>query len=108
MASRSEIKAAAKKLPDTYFDLVRLFPLTHIRDDSHLENAQRVIEKLLGQRLDKGAEEYLDALTDLVETHEDEHEPMRDASEADVLRELMRYNDLSQPCLAKEVKIAQE
>jgi HTH-type transcriptional regulator/antitoxin HigA len=101
------IKPSAPALPDTYIKLVKRFPLTHIRDDNHLVAAQDVIDRLLEQNLDKGAQEYLDALTDLVETYEDEHELIPDASESDVLRELMRANRLSQPRLAKKVGIAQ-
>ena len=100
-------KIAARMLPDTYFALVKRFPLTHIRDDDHLEAAQEVIDRLLEEDLDEGAREYLDALTDLVETYEDEHVPIPDASEADVLRELMRSNGLSQAKLAKAVGISQ-
>ena len=100
-------RAATRTLPATYFKLVKQFPLTHIRDEAHLVAVQDVIDGLLEQNLDKGAQEYLDALTDLVETYEDEHEPIPDASEADVLRELMRANRLSQPRLAKKVGIAQ-
>ncbi len=96
-----------KTLPDSYFKLVQQFPLTHIRDEHHLEAAQRMIDRLLQARLDRGAQEYLDALTDLVETYEDEHEAFPDASEADVLRELMRSNGLSQIKLAKETRISQ-
>lgn len=96
-----------KTLPDTYFRLVQEFPLTHIRDENHLGAAQKMIDRLLNENLDKGAREYLNAMTDLVETYEDEYEPIPDASEADVLRELMRANGLSQPKLAKEVKISQ-
>ncbi len=94
-------------MPDTYFKLVQQFPLIHIRDDSHLDGAQRMIDRLLQKRLDKGVEEYLDALTDLAEIYEDEHETLPDASEAEVLRELMRANGLSQPKLAKEAGISQ-
>jgi HTH-type transcriptional regulator/antitoxin HigA len=46
-------------------------------------------------------------LTDLVEAYENEHEHILDASEADVLRELMRTNELSQSKLAKKVGISQ-
>jgi HTH-type transcriptional regulator/antitoxin HigA len=62
---------------------------------------------LLKNHLDDGAQEYLDALTDLVEIYENEHEPIPDASEADVLRELIRSSGLSQMKLAKQVGISQ-
>jgi HTH-type transcriptional regulator/antitoxin HigA len=93
--------------PDTYFELVKQFPLTHVRDDDHLEAAQEVIDRLLQEDLDEGAQEYLGALTDLVETYEGEHVPIPGASEADVLRELMRANGLSQGRLQKAVGISQ-
>jgi hypothetical protein len=32
-----------KKLPDTYFVLVKRFPLTHIRDDVHLDAAASLL-----------------------------------------------------------------
>jgi HTH-type transcriptional regulator/antitoxin HigA len=72
-----------------------------------LEAAQEVLDKLLTEDLDWGAQEYLDALTDLVETYEDNHVPIPDASEADVLRVLMEANQLSQQQLAKKAGIAQ-
>src|SRR5438105_5891849 len=100
-------KSATKTLPNTYFELVKQFPLTHIRDDEHLDRALEMIDRLLQEDLDGGAQEYLDALTDLVETYEDKHVLIPDASEADVLRELMRSNGLSQLKLAKEVRISQ-
>jgi HTH-type transcriptional regulator/antitoxin HigA len=83
------------------------FALTHIRNDAHLDEAQAMIDQLLERDVDQGAREYLDVLTDLVEAYEDQHHPMPDASEADVLRELMRANNLSQPRLAKMSGIAQ-
>jgi HTH-type transcriptional regulator/antitoxin HigA len=101
------INTRNRALPDTYFALVEQFPLTHIRDNSHLDAAQGMIDRLLRANLDKGAREYLAALTDLIEIYEDEHEPIPDASEADVLRELMRSNRLSQQKLAGQVKIPQ-
>jgi len=42
-----------------------------------------------------------------VEKYEDEHEPIPDASEVDVLCELMRANGLSQMALASKVGISQ-
>jgi HTH-type transcriptional regulator / antitoxin HigA len=100
-------RIAIRKLPDTYFQLVKQFPPTHIRDRAHLDLAQEVIERLLESELEDDSQEYLDALTDLIEVCENEHEPIPDASEADVLRELIRSSGLSQMSLAKKVGIAQ-
>jgi antitoxin component HigA of HigAB toxin-antitoxin module len=50
---------------------------------------------------------YLGALSDLVDAYEKTHEPPLDVSEADVLRELMRVNKLTQKTLEKQVGIAQ-
>lgn len=92
---------------DTYFRLVREFPLTHLKDAGHARQAQAMLDRLLQEALDDGGEQYLDVLTDLVEAYENEHEPMPDVSEAEVLRELMRANSLSQNQLAKKVGISQ-
>ena len=101
------VKTSARTLPDSYFKLVKRFPLTHIRDDAHLAEAQKRIDRLLEEDLDDGGQAYLDVLTDLVEAYEEERVPIPDASEADVLRELMRANGLSQPKLARAVGMAQ-
>ncbi len=103
MASRFRARA----LPDTYFKLVKRFPLTHLRDGDHFDAARKVMHQLLGQELDEGGQEYLDVLTDLIERYEAEHERIPDASEADVLRLLMESNSLSQTRLAKKAGIAQ-
>lgn len=98
---------APRTMPATYFAMVERFPLVRIRDDRHQAEAQAVIDRLLREYRDEGAEEYLDALTDHVMVYEDGRFPIPDASEADVLRELMAANGLSQPKLAKAVGIAQ-
>jgi HTH-type transcriptional regulator / antitoxin HigA len=96
-----------RTLPDTYFELVQQFPLTHILDEEHAEGAQEMLDQLLQKDLDAGEQAYLDVLTDLVEAYEDEHVSIPDASEADVLRGLIASNGLSQHVLAKKVGIAQ-
>jgi HTH-type transcriptional regulator/antitoxin HigA len=101
------VRTARRKLPDTYFELVKKFPLTHIRDRGHLTEALAVIDRLLARDRDRGAQEYLDVLSDLVERYEDEHEPIPDASEEEVLRELIRSSGRSQTKLAREVGISQ-
>ena len=98
---------AVKTAPASYFRLVERFPLASIRDDAHLKRAQAILDELLRVRPDKGTELYLDALTDLVERYEAVHEPARAVSEADVLRELMRSNRLTQKELESRVGITQ-
>jgi HTH-type transcriptional regulator / antitoxin HigA len=98
---------AVKTAPASYFRLVEQFPLISIRDDADLVRAQALLDELLQAQADKGTELYLDALTDLVEVYEREHEPARAVSEADVLRELMRSHGLSQQALEAKVGIAQ-
>ena len=101
------VRTAAQTLPDTYFERVKQFPLTHIRDEKHLLAAEAMIDRLLKENLDRGEQAYLDVLTDLVESYEEQHEPIPDASEADVLRELMRASGLSQLRLSAKVGISQ-
>ena len=101
------VKNQPLAMPDSYFDLVKRFPLTHIRSLRHLGQAIALVDELLQKRLDRGAQEYLDALSDLIATYEDEHAPIPDASESDVLRELMRSSGHKQMALSKEVGISQ-
>ena len=100
------MKNAKRTMPDTFFELANQFP-PHVRNEEELDAAQEMIDKLLAQDLDEGAQAYLETLTDLVEAYENEHYQLPDASEADVLRELMRSNGLSQPKLAKASGISQ-
>jgi HTH-type transcriptional regulator / antitoxin HigA len=99
-------KANVRRVSDKYFELVKSFPLVPIRDDTHLKEAQEVIDRLLRKRLDSGGEAYLEVLTDLVEAYEDEHHEIEDASEASVLRLMMESNDLTQAELARRVGIS--
>jgi HTH-type transcriptional regulator/antitoxin HigA len=101
------VNVASRTLPDTYFELVKQFPLTHIADDDHLGEAQDVMDRLLAEELDEGAQAYLDALTDLVEIYEDDHVEIPDAPAADVLRVLMAAKGVNQTDLAKAVRISQ-
>ena len=94
-------------MTDSYFKLIKEFPLRHIRDNDELAAALEMIDRLLRAELDAGARDYLDALTDLVETFEDRHSSIPAASEADVLRVLLESSGLSQSGLAKRVGIAQ-
>jgi HTH-type transcriptional regulator/antitoxin HigA len=66
-----------------------------------------VLDGLLARDGDEGTREYVAVLTDLVSAYEDEHVAIPDVSEADVLRELMRANGLTQAELARSSRIAQ-
>jgi HTH-type transcriptional regulator/antitoxin HigA len=86
---------------DEYMALVRVFPLVHIRDDAHLNEALAVIDRLIDQPARSKAEEaYLDVLTDVVEKYEDAHVEIPRRSGLDTLRFLMEVNDLKQDDLA--------
>jgi HTH-type transcriptional regulator/antitoxin HigA len=100
-------KSASRRVPDSYLELVKRFPLIHIRDDTHLDEALAVLNGLLARGGDAGTQAYVDVLTDLIEAYEDGHVAIRDVSEADVLRELMRSHGLSQSELARTSRIAQ-
>jgi HTH-type transcriptional regulator/antitoxin HigA len=101
------VKKRHTAMPDSYFALVKKFPLTHIRDRRHLSQAVEVVDELLQRKLDRGSQEYLDALSDLMARFEEEHPFIPDASESDVLRELWRSSGHTQVQLAKLVGIAQ-
>ena len=101
------VKNQPSAMPDSYFELVKRFPLTHVRSRRHLGQAIALVDELLQKRLDRGAQEYLDALSDLIATYEDEHAPIPDASESDVLRELMRSSGHKQMAVSKAVGISQ-
>lgn len=103
-SNRFGLKARVK---DAYLKLILAFPLTSIQSDEHLQAAQEVMDRLLAQGdLDDGAMLYLDALSDLVATYEDEHHPIAPASDADMLRYLLEAKGVSQAQLHRELGLA--
>jgi HTH-type transcriptional regulator/antitoxin HigA len=92
---------------DSYQELIQAFPLSSIRSDEHLNEAQKVMDRLLAKgKLDVGEETYLDALSDLVGVYEDEHHAIEPASDADMLRHLLEAKDVTQAQLSQEAGIA--
>jgi HTH-type transcriptional regulator/antitoxin HigA len=86
---------------EAYLAAVRAFPLVSIRDEDHLALAMEVIDRLLEQHVLLAAEEeYLGALTDLVEIYENRHVAIPPTSGVDALRYLIRENGLTQRDLA--------
>jgi len=101
------LKANTAVVTDSYLDLIREFPLRSIRSERELDAAQAVLDRLLRSPRDAGSEQYLGALTQLVEVYEHKTHPIPDGSEANVLRTLMSSNDLTQSSLARQVGISQ-
>lgn len=92
---------------DSYMELVLAFHLSSIRSDKHLEPALEVIDRLLAKsELDDGEKMYLDALSDLFATYEDERHAIEPASDADMLRHLIEARDITQTQLSLETGVA--
>ena len=106
MATKSKFGMKAKDR-DSYLDLILAFPLSSIRSDEHLQEAQKVMDRLLGKSvLNAGAATYLDALSDLVGVYEDEHHAIEPASDADMLRYLLEAKGVTQAQMSQQAGIA--
>jgi HTH-type transcriptional regulator/antitoxin HigA len=90
------------KSRDTYLQLVQAFPQASIKSEQHLQEAQKVMDQLLArEKLEEGEETYLDTLSDLVVTCEDEHHAIELASDADMLRHLLEARGVTQAELSR-------
>lgn len=95
------------KARDSYLNCILEFPLTTIVSDTHLAAAQKVIDRLLATpKLDRGQEAYLDALSNLTASYEDEHVQIGPASDADMLRHLLDAKGVTQAELHRETGIS--
>ena len=95
------------KARDSYLECVLAFPLTTLSSDDHLQAAGEVMDHLLAQgKLDRGQQSYLDALSDLMASYEDEHFPIEPASDADMLRHLLEAKGVTQAQLSKQTGLA--
>jgi HTH-type transcriptional regulator / antitoxin HigA len=90
----------------SYLELVTAFPLASIKSDEHLQEVQKVMDRLLAKgELDDGAEMYLDALSDLAAAYEHEHYAIGSAPDADMLRHLMEAKVVTQAQLCRDALI---
>jgi HTH-type transcriptional regulator / antitoxin HigA len=91
---------------DSYLKLVTAFPLASIKSAEQLQEARKVMDQLLAQgELKSGEEMYLDALSDLVATYEDEHYAIGPASDAEMLRHLMEAKGVTQSQLSRDTTV---
>jgi HTH-type transcriptional regulator / antitoxin HigA len=101
--TRFSLKGA---IQDSYLELVTAFPLASIKSDEHLQEAQKVMDRLLAKGvLDDSEEIYLDALSDLVAAYEDEYYAIEPTSDADMLRHLMETKGVTQAQLCRDTMI---
>ncbi len=97
MATRTE---QARKVRDTYFELVRRFPLRPIRSERDLDRATVIIHELIDRDLDPNEDDYLDVLSGLVEKYEEKHYPIGHASDSAMLKHLIEAKDVTQRAVA--------
>ena len=96
MAQISET-TAPNDTTDEYLALVRAFPLMHIRDDVHYQEALDAMWPLVEAPARSAAEEaYLGALTDLIETYDNTRTSFPPRTGLDALRSLIEENGLRQ------------
>ena len=82
-------------LPKTYDGLLRMHMLRPIHDRVELRNALEVLDAMVGHRLNREQEDYLEALSTLVEAYERTLAAKPGMSGLDLLRHLVEANDLS-------------
>jgi len=96
------------KTEDRYLDLIRRFPLRPLRSDADLDAAIAVIDALVDQpSLTSPEQDYLDVLSDLVETYETETIPMLPVKDDDLLRFLIEQKSVTQTAVAAGTGIAE-
>ncbi|MCX7346940.1 MAG: hypothetical protein NTU78_14585 [Alphaproteobacteria bacterium] len=93
------MKTKTQKIRDSYFDLVRQFPLVSLKSKEQYESALEFLKTLAIRNessLDEGEKAYLDALTQFVGDYEDKHlrAEIGQMKPLDALKYLMRENDM--------------
>jgi HTH-type transcriptional regulator/antitoxin HigA len=102
--------AAKKTLPDSYFGLVRNFPLRRLRNSAEHARAKSIFLKLSSRRIDQGARDYLYVLVDLIAEYEKRSHQAVDpgnVTAAELVRHRLEEKGISVNALAKEIGIAQ-
>jgi HTH-type transcriptional regulator / antitoxin HigA len=105
---KTTIRAVYGKTEDHYLNLIRRFPLRPLATDDDLDAAVAVIDSLLDKgELTPPEQDYLDVLSDLVESYEAEAVPIEPASDAELLRFLLNAKGVKQAQAASETGIAE-
>ena len=106
--ARTALSTLYGRSQDRYLELVLAFPLRPIRTEQELDAATKVIHSLIDlDKLVGSEQDYLDVLTDLVETYETDHYPDEPVSDAEMLGYLLETKGVSQSAAAKGAGIAE-
>jgi HTH-type transcriptional regulator/antitoxin HigA len=93
---------------DRYLELICKFPLRPLRSNADLDAAVAIIDSLIDQdELSAPEQDYLDVLSDLVESYESEAVPMRTMTDAEMLRFLIHSHGSTQVEVANRSGIAE-
>lgn len=82
-----------------------MFPPRKIKDKADHANAIEVIDAMAGHSLNRDQEDYLELLSDLVETYENESVDLPKVPVTEVLKELMEERAMTQTRLAEVLGI---
>jgi HTH-type transcriptional regulator/antitoxin HigA len=89
------------EIPKTYAELVALHVPRPIHDKVSYENTVAVVDRLAGARLNEDQDDYLEILSQLIETYEDAHvKPPRTVAGIKLVRFLLAENDMTGDDLA--------
>jgi antitoxin component HigA of HigAB toxin-antitoxin module len=102
--------ASKNRAADTYFDLVRAFPLRRIRNAAEHARAKNIYLRLSAHAKDRGTRDYLDVLADLIAEYEkrtNQTIATSDIAIADLVRHHMQERAMSVSALANEIGVAQ-
>jgi HTH-type transcriptional regulator / antitoxin HigA len=95
-------RTKARAAQDDYLALINQFPLASIQNDKQLDAAITMLDSLLAREpLKSGEEQYLGALTDLVEHYEEHHVNIESATDGAMLQHLMDSKNATQSDVVK-------
>jgi antitoxin component HigA of HigAB toxin-antitoxin module len=95
---------------DTYFELVRAFPLRRLKNHGEHLRAKDIVLRLSRGKADVGARDYLDVLVGLIadfETRSEQTLDVSDVSAAQLVRHRLEERRMSVSQLAREIGIPQ-
>lgn len=104
--TKSKPNALPAELPTRYAELVALHMPRPIHDRVAYDNTVEVIDALAGHKLNADQEDYLELLSQLIETYEAAHlTPYPKATGIDALKFLLAENQLGGEDLAKLLSV---